>query len=52
MSVCVTVKTKKVIEPDDIFRSLADNGENIVVTSHEFPCLKFGSYETDRKSVV
>ncbi len=51
MSVCVTVRTKKAIEPDDILRGLAENGEKIVVTSNEFPCLKFGNHETALRGI-
>lgn len=51
MSVCITVRTKKAMAPDDIFKSLVDNGEQIVVTSNEFPCLKFGNHETALRGI-
>lgn len=51
MSVCVTVRTNKAVEPDDIFKSLVDSGEKIVVTSNEYPCLKFGNYQTALRGI-
>ena len=42
MSVSVTIRTKKKLYPDDFLKHLADKGEKIVVTSKEFPSVKFG----------
>lgn len=44
MSVCVTIRTKNILEPDVILQHLADQGENIVVTSNEYPSVKFGTH--------
>ena len=44
MSVCVTIRTKKTLQPDDFLKHLADEGEKIVVTSKEFPSVKFGTH--------
>ena len=44
MSVCVTIRTKKTLQPDDFLKYLADKGEQIVVTSNEFPLVKFGTH--------
>ena len=51
MSVCVTVETKKSIKPDDFLNKLADSGEKIVVTSSEFPCVKFGNHHTALRGI-
>lgn len=45
MSVCVNIRTEKRFEPKEILKSLADRGEKIMVTSDEFPCVKFGTYQ-------
>lgn len=42
MSVCVYFKTEKQLEPKEIFKAVADKGEQIMVVSSEFPSLKFG----------
>ena len=42
MSVCVTIRTKKELEPKQIFDALVKRGEAIMVTSDSFPCLKLG----------
>ena len=44
MSVCVTIRTRKILQPDDFLKYLADKGEQIVVTSNEFPSVKFGTH--------
>lgn len=51
MSVCVTIRTNKTIEPDEIFKTLAANGEKIVVTSNKYPSLKFGNYMTALRGI-
>jgi hypothetical protein len=43
MSVCITVKTDKTLEPDTIFDYLLSKGEQIIITSEKFPSLKFGT---------
>lgn len=45
MSVCVTIRTKKVVQPNVYLKSLADKGEQIVVTSNEYPSVKFGNHQ-------
>ena len=44
MSVCVTVRTKHLPKPDDFLKHLANKGEQIVVTSNEYPSVKFGTH--------
>ena len=44
MSVCVTVRTKNIPKPDDIFNFLVKKGEQIIVTSTEYPSVKFGTH--------
>lgn len=51
MSVCVTVRTNKAIAPDDFLKELAESGEQIVVTSKEFPCVKFGNQQTALRGI-
>ena len=51
MSVCVTVKTKKSVKPDDFLNKLAESGEQIMVTSSEFPCVKFGNVQTALRGI-
>ena len=51
MSVCVTVKTKKSVKPDDFLKKLAESGEQIVVTSNEFPCVKFGNVQAALRGI-
>ena len=45
MSVCVTIRTKKKLQPDVYLKCLADKGEQIVVTSNEYPSVKFGNHK-------
>lgn len=45
MSICVEVRTRKRIQPKDIFNAFVDKGAKIVITSEEFPCLKFGEIQ-------
>lgn len=45
MSYCANIRTLTKIEPQSLFKALADAGEQIVVTSAEFPCLHFGSFK-------
>ena len=51
MSVCVTVRTNKAVAPDDFLKELAESGEQIVVTSKEFPCVKFGNHLTALRGI-
>ena len=43
MSVCVTIRTKKTLQPDEFLKFLAKKGRGIVVTSKDFPSVKFGT---------
>lgn len=45
MSYCANIRTLTKIEPQSLFKALADAGEQIVVTSSEFPCLHFGTFK-------
>ena len=44
MSVCVTIRTKNIPKPDEFLKYLANQGEQIVVTSPEYPSVKFGTH--------
>ena len=44
MSVCVYFRSDKSLKPKTIFEELANRAKKIVVTSAEYPCLKFGSH--------
>ena len=44
MSVCVTIRTPKTLQPDDFLKYLVGKGEQIVITSKEFPSVKFGTH--------
>ncbi len=49
MSVSVKIRTDKEITPDQLFEKLIGLGDKIIVTSDEYPYLKFGYfYETVR----
>lgn len=43
MSVCVTIRTKHHPAPDDVLNALVDAGEKIVITSKDYPSVKFGT---------
>ncbi len=44
MSVCVTIRTENRPVPEDVFKALADTGEQLVVTSPDYPCAKVGNH--------
>ena len=44
MSVCVNIRTKNILEPEVFLKHLAEQGEKIVVTSNEYPSVKFGTH--------
>lgn len=46
MSVCVTIRTEQILQPDAYIKHLAEQGEQIVVTSDEYPSVKFGNLRT------
>ena len=43
MSVCVTIRTKNRLQPDVFLKHLVEKGEDIVVTSDDYPSVKFGN---------
>ena len=45
MSVCVQIRTKTIPEPETILNHLVEKGERIMVTSNEYPTVKFGNYQ-------
>lgn len=45
MSVCVNIRTKKTLTPENILKALADKGEQIFVSNMEFPTITFGTME-------
>lgn len=51
MSYCVNFITNKQVLPDDIFKKLADEGLGIMVTSDEFPSVKFGIIEESLRGI-
>lgn len=51
MSVCVTIRTQNLPAPDDVFKALADTGEQLVVTSAEYPCIKVGNHGTALRGI-
>ena len=48
MSVCVTVRTEEKLKSEELFKYLAKQGEKLVVTSENFPHVRFGS---DKQSI-
>lgn len=51
MSVCVNIKTEKRIQPNEFIDELWKKGENIIVTSDEFPYLKFGILQESLRGI-
>ena len=43
MSVCVTIRTENRLQPDVFLKHLVEKGEDIVVTSDDYPSVKFGN---------
>ena len=48
MSVSVTIRTKNIPDPNLFLKHLVESGEQIVVTSNEYPCVRFG---TNQKAI-
>ncbi len=48
MSVCVTIRTEEKLKSEVLFKYLAKQGEKLIVTSEDFPYVRFGS---DRLSI-
>jgi len=51
MSVCVTIRTRNRPAPEDVFKALADTGEQLVVTSSEYPCARAGNSGTALRGI-
>lgn len=51
MSHCVNIITEKQLEPNEIFEVFMAKGESIVVTSDEFPCVKFGRKDESLRGI-
>ena len=45
MSYSVNIITKRKLQPKEIFDEFVKRGESIMITSDEFPCLKFGTID-------
>lgn len=48
MSVCVTIRTEEKLKSEELFKYLAKRGERLIVTSEDFPYVRFGS---DKQSI-
>ena len=51
MSVCVTIRTNNRPDPKDVLKAMAETGEQIVVTSQDYPCAKFGIHNKALRGV-
>ena len=51
MSVCVTIRTDKRPVPEDVFKAMAETGEQLVITSSDYPCAKVGNYGTALRGI-
>lgn len=51
MSVCVTIRTKKRITPEDVFEEIEKAGIKLSYASNTFPFLKFGKYMASLRGV-
>lgn len=51
MSVCVRIRTNDRPSPDAIFDALVKKGEAIIITSPNYPCLKFGNCGTSLRGI-
>ncbi|MBO6248559.1 MAG: hypothetical protein J6N54_07100, partial [Bacteroidales bacterium] len=51
MSICVRIRTNNRPDPKDILKAMAETGEQIVVTSQEYPCAKFGIHNKALRGV-
>ncbi|MBR1808822.1 MAG: hypothetical protein IJ776_05505 [Paludibacteraceae bacterium] len=45
MSYCAYIHTANKLEPKELFKCLADRGEQVVVVSDKYPCLRFGTFK-------
>lgn len=43
MSYCVNIKTDKRPQPKEVFQKFIERGESIIITSNNYPCLRFGT---------
>ena len=44
MSYCVRIRTKNLPTPEEVFKAMAEKGEQLVVTSPDYPCAKVGNH--------
>ena len=44
MSFCVRIRTEKLPKPEDVFKAMAEKGEQLAVTSPDYPCAKVGNH--------
>ena len=51
MSITVRIRTEKHPAPKDIFEAFVKNGESIIVTSPDYPCVKFGNPNTALRGI-
>lgn len=51
MSICVRIRTNNRPDPQDVLKAMAEAGEQIVVTSQEYPCAKFGIHNKALRGV-
>lgn len=43
MSYCVNIKTDKRPQPKEVFQKFIERGGSIIITSNNYPCLRFGT---------
>ena len=51
MSITVRIRTEKHPAPKDVFEAFVKNGESIIVTSPDYPCVKFGNPNTALRGI-
>ena len=51
MSICVRIRTNSRPDPQDVLKAMAETGEQLVVTSQEYPCAKFGIHNKALRGV-
>lgn len=51
MSISVKIRTNKHPEPKEVFEALMNKGERIIITSPEYPSVKFGNLNTALRGI-
>lgn len=51
MSISVKIRTDKHPEPKEVFEALVNKGERIIITSPEYPSVKFGNLNTALRGI-